>query len=82
MRSHLNCKPRLTASYVDDLISLDTVRWLDELISLPKWSFRSSSMLAQMFAAAEGAGIVMLPSFARAERFGLVRILERKFDLQ
>jgi DNA-binding transcriptional LysR family regulator len=44
-------------------------------------SFYSSSMLAQMFAAADGAGIVMLPAFARAERFGLVRVLAPDIDV-
>ncbi|CBJ43129.1 LysR family transcriptional regulator [Ralstonia solanacearum] len=64
------------ASYVDDLIQLDTVRWLDEVISHPRLAFQSSSMIAQMFAAVDGGGVVMLPSFARAERFGLIRLLE------
>jgi len=27
------------ASYVDDLIQLDTVRWLNEIISGPSWLF-------------------------------------------
>lgn len=64
------------ASYVDDLIQLDTVRWLDEVIARPRIAFHSSSMIAQLFAAVAGAGIVMLPSFAKAERFGLVRVLD------
>ena len=64
------------ATYVDDLIQLDTVRWLDEAITRPRIGFQSSSMIAQLFAAAAGAGIVMLPSFSRAERFGLVKVLE------
>ena len=63
-------------SYVDDLIQLDTVRWLNEAVRRPALVFQSSSMIAQMFSAAAGAGIVMLPAFAQAERFGLVRILE------
>lgn len=61
--------------YVDDLIQLDAVRWLDDAIAEPTIAFYSSSMLAQMFASAAGAGIVMLPAFARAERFGLVPVL-------
>jgi DNA-binding transcriptional LysR family regulator len=67
--------------YIDDLIQLDAVRWLDEAIVEPTMSFYSSSMLAQMFAAADGAGIVMLPAFARAERFGLVRVLAPDIDV-
>jgi DNA-binding transcriptional LysR family regulator len=64
------------STYVDDLIQLDTVRWLDEAITRPKIGFQSSSMIAQLFAAVAGAGIVMLPSFAKAERFGLVKVLD------
>lgn len=64
------------STYVDDLIHLDTVRWLAEVHARPKIGFQSSSMIAQMFAAGAGAGIVMLPSFAKAERFGLVKILD------
>jgi DNA-binding transcriptional LysR family regulator len=60
--------------YVDDLIQLDAVRWLDDAIDHPPIAFHSTSMIAQMFAAAAGAGIVMLPEFARAERFGLAPV--------
>ncbi len=67
--------------YIDDLIRLDAVRWLDEVVLRPQFDFYSNSMLAQMFAAAAGAGIVMLPSFARAERFGLVKILDTEVDV-
>jgi len=61
--------------YIADLIQLDAVRWLDEAIAHPHIGFYSSSMLAQMFSAAAGGGIVMLPLFARAERFGLQEVL-------
>lgn len=61
--------------YIDDLIQLDAVRWLDDAIVDPPIAFHSTSMLSQMFSAAAGGGIVMLPAFARAERFGLVQIL-------
>ncbi|WP_144158386.1 LysR family transcriptional regulator [Paraburkholderia sp. BCC1885] len=68
--------------YIPDLIQLDAVRWLDDVIVNPLIGFFSSSMLAQMFAAASGAGIVMLPAFAKAERFGLVQILEGQIDVR
>jgi DNA-binding transcriptional LysR family regulator len=67
--------------YVDDLIQLDAVRWLEDAIDNPPIAFHSTSMIAQMFAAAAGAGIVMLPTFARAERFGLVRILAEQVQV-
>lgn len=68
--------------YIDDLIQLDAVRWLDDAISSPSISFHSTSMLSQMFSAAAGGGIVMLPAFAKAERFGLVQILTEQIDVR
>ena len=50
--------------YIDDLIQVDTVRWLDEVIAAPTYAFFSNSMLAQMAAAAAGQGLVLLPRFA------------------
>ncbi len=61
--------------YVPDLIELDAVRWLDDLKIDAHVTFQSSSMMAQMFSAAAGGGIVMLPAFSRAERFGLQEVL-------
>lgn len=61
--------------YIDDLIQIDAVRWLEDAVERPKIVFHSSSMVAQMFAAAAGAGIVLLPEFADAQRFGLRRLL-------
>ncbi|AUT66138.1 LysR family transcriptional regulator [Paraburkholderia terrae] len=68
--------------YIDDLIQLDAVRWLDDAIADPPIAFHSTSMLSQMFSAAAGGGIVMLPAFARAERFGLVQILPDHIDVK
>ncbi|NBB10113.1 LysR family transcriptional regulator [Pseudomonas sp. SLFW] len=60
--------------YVEELIEISAVRWLDDLIQKPNIVFYSNSMLSQMFAAAAGVGLVMLPSFSEAERFGLRKI--------
>lgn len=69
-------------SYVDDLIQLNTVRWLEEVIKKPHVVFHSSSMIAQLFAAVEGGGIVMLPAFSNAERFGLQSILLEEIEVK
>ncbi|MFB0705829.1 LysR family transcriptional regulator, partial [Pseudomonas protegens] len=61
--------------YIGDLIHINAVRWLEEVVDKPTYAFQSSSMLAQMFAAAAGVGIVLLPEFADASRFGLRRLL-------
>jgi DNA-binding transcriptional LysR family regulator len=67
-------------TYIDDLIQLDSVRWLDDIIKKPPISFHSNSMIAQMNAAAGGLGLVLLPSFAVAGRDDLVPVLHRKMS--
>jgi DNA-binding transcriptional LysR family regulator len=62
-------------TYIDDLIHLESVRWLDDVIKNPKVSFHSNSMIAQMNAAAGGLGLVLLPSFAAGPRHDLVPVL-------
>lgn len=66
------------AGYLEDLIQLSTVRWLDEVIAEPNVVFRSNSMISQMAAAAGGAGLVLLPRFAVAHEPDLRPVLERE----
>src|SRR3954451_1586296 len=61
--------------YIDDLLAIHAVRWLDEVIAEPTMSFHSNSILAQCNAAVAGAGIVLLPTFVAAGVAGLQRIL-------
>lgn len=61
--------------YVEDLIQVDAVRWLEELVPQPRLAFTSNSMIAQMGAARGGMGIVALPSFAGSAEAGLVPVL-------
>ncbi len=62
-------------SYIEDLIQVDSVRWLADVIEEPRVAFRSNSMIAQMNAAAGGLGLVLLPSFASAGRADLIPVL-------
>ncbi len=62
-------------SYIEDLIQVDSVRWLADIIEEPKVAFHSNSMIAQMNAAAGGLGIVLLPSFATSNRPDLIPVL-------
>ncbi|WP_407181110.1 LysR family transcriptional regulator [Bradyrhizobium sp. STM 3562] len=62
-------------SYIEDLIQVDSVRWLADIIEHPKIAFHSNSMIAQMNAAAAGLGIVLLPGFAVAGRPDLIAVL-------
>lgn len=54
----------LFVDYVEDLLQIREVHWLLDVVPEPNVVFRSSSMFAQQTAAANGAGIVLLPSFA------------------
>jgi DNA-binding transcriptional LysR family regulator len=61
--------------YIDELVQVEAVRWLEELVSDPRFVFTSNSMIAQMGAARGGLGIVCLPSFAGAADAGLLPVL-------
>jgi DNA-binding transcriptional LysR family regulator len=67
-------------TYIDDLIQLESVRWLDDIIKNPTVGFHSNSMIAQMNAAAGGLGLVLLPSFAVSTRPDLVPVLREKMS--
>lgn len=66
------------ASYVEDLVQIDAVRWLDDVIINPRISFYSNSMVAQMTAASGGVGLVLLPRFAVEKEDALRPILEQE----
>jgi DNA-binding transcriptional LysR family regulator len=69
-------------SYIDDLLAIDAVRWLDDLIKSPKVTFSSNSILAQCEAAVSGLGIVMLPTFVAAGVPELIRIVPAGTDVR
>ncbi len=68
--------------YIDDLLAIHAVRWLDEVVLNPKMSFQSNSILAQRNAAAEGMGIALLPTFVAAEVSGLQRVLSDQISVR
>jgi DNA-binding transcriptional LysR family regulator len=63
-------------SYVEDLVQVDSVRWLRDIIENPLVSFHSNSMIAQMSAAAGGLGIVLLPTFSVSRHSDLIPVLD------
>lgn len=65
-------------SYIDDLIQVDCVRWLDDVVRERRSAFLSTSMIAQKQAAVGGLGLVLLPSFAVNERDPLVPVLNEQ----
>ena len=62
-------------TYIDDLVQMDTVRWLDEVIQNPKARVTSSSMVAQIAFASSGAGLGLFPKFAIPKDSELVPVL-------
>ena len=68
--------------YIDDLLAIHAVRWLDEVVTNPKMTFQSNSILAQRNAAVGGMGIVLLPTFVAAGESGLVRVLPDKVSVR
>lgn len=71
-------KDHAFVAYIEDLLAIDAVRWLDDLIKSPKVSFYSNSILAQCNAAVAGAGIALLPTFVAAGVPGLIRVMPDK----
>ena len=67
--------------YVDDLLAIDAVRWLDEVITAPRFSFQSNSVFAQRNAALQGMGIVLLPTFVASGVDGFERILDDEVSI-
>ncbi len=49
--------------YIDELLAINAVRWLDEVVTAPTMSFHSNSVFAQCNAAVSGLGIALLPTF-------------------
>jgi DNA-binding transcriptional LysR family regulator len=68
--------------YVGDLLAIDAVRWLDEVIMTPRFSFQSNSVFAQRNAALQGMGIVLLPTFVASGVDGLERILDGEVSIR
>ena len=60
--------------YIEELLTIDAVRWLDDLVPHPRMVFHSNSILAQCNAAVDGLGIVMLPTFVAYGVGGLQRL--------
>jgi DNA-binding transcriptional LysR family regulator len=60
--------------YIPEMISIESVRWLEQLVPNANLVFCSNSVIAQRNAAIAGAGLVVLPTFV-GEETGLFRVL-------
>lgn len=68
-------KNHVFVGYIEDLLAINAVKWLDDVISAPKMSFHSNSIIAQCSAAVSGLGIALLPTFVGTGVAELQRIL-------
>jgi DNA-binding transcriptional LysR family regulator len=74
-RSEVELREYEFITYIEDLIQVDSVRWLRDVIDDATSIFNSNSMIAQMMAATGGLGVVLLPKFAVHEGSPLVPIM-------
>lgn len=65
-------------SYINEMISIESVRWLEELVPNPNIVFASNSIISQTNAAVSGVGLVCLPTFVGSETRSLFRVLPNK----
>lgn len=81
-RSRGDLDHHVFVGYIDDLLAINAVRWLDEVVTAPVMSFHSNSVFAQCNAAVSGLGIALLPTFVGEGVMGLQRILADKVSVQ
>lgn len=62
-------------SYIDEMVSIESVRWLDEIVPNANVVFSSNSVFAQRNAAIQGCGLAALPVFVGEEISSLFRVL-------
>lgn len=68
-------------SYIDDLIQLPELRFLDLVIKDPHVVFRSTSVLAQFNAALEGIGLSIIHCFMANQEARLIPVLPDKISI-
>jgi len=68
--------------YIDDLVTLPELRFLDEIIKEPHIVFQSTSVVAHFNAALSGMGMALLHCFAAEQERRLVRILPKEIDIR
>ena len=61
--------------YVDELVFSNRLRYLHEVCATPRVALRSTSLAAQLHAAAAGAGLAILPRFMAREHPSLQLVL-------
>lgn len=75
IRSLDDLKDREFVSYIEDLIALPQLRFVNDVVNDPTIAFRSSSVMAQQNAVASGFGLGLLHHFAACRDPRLVPVL-------
>lgn len=68
-------------NYIEDLIAIHELDYLDEVSQDAVAQFQSSSIIAQLHAALSGFGLCVLPFFIAGPHPGLVRVLPEAISL-
>jgi DNA-binding transcriptional LysR family regulator len=68
--------------YIDDLVTLPQLRFLDDIIKEPRFSFQSTSVVAHFNAALAGMGMAFLHCFAGESDDRFVRILPDEVEIK
>ncbi|WP_407525893.1 LysR family transcriptional regulator [Methylobacterium oryzisoli] len=68
-------------NYIDELITIAELDYLDEVSPHITARFQSSSILAQLYATVSGFGLCVLPYFLAKQQPGLVNVLGREVVL-
>ena len=62
-------------SYITEMVTIESVRWLEEIVPKPNIVFASNSIISQTNAATSGVGLVVLPTFVGDQTRALFRVL-------
>jgi DNA-binding transcriptional LysR family regulator len=79
-KSREDLKNHVFVGYIEDLLAINAVKWLDDVIGAPRMSFHSNSIIAQRNAAVCGLGIALLPTFVGTGVVELQRILPEQIS--
>jgi len=62
--------------YVDDLVFSEELRYLEQIVTADRVSYRSTNVVAQCSAVRQGTGLAVLPCFLASPHADLVPVLE------
>jgi DNA-binding transcriptional LysR family regulator len=68
-------------SYIPEMVTIESVRWLEEILPEPFVVFCSNSVIAQRNAAESGKGLAALPVFVGEESQLLFRVLPEQISI-